>query len=103
MIDDEDVLVRNTAEGLLYDFKRSRKAKDWEASEASLKILDANEYYHHWHSHERELVARQQGPAKVVNTEFQEASQLQAVDGGAKQSGAGANSASRGASSFCIS
>ena len=107
MIDDEDVSVRNTAERLLNDFKKSRKAKDWEASEASRKILDDNEYYHHWHARERESVARQQGPAKVVE-QLQDVSQLLAVvDGGAPPSSqpgaASTDSASKGASPFCIS
>ena len=65
MIDDDDVSVRTTADILLNDLKKSRKAKDWEASEASRRILDDHEYYHHWHATERAFVAAQQGPSHV--------------------------------------
>lgn len=67
MIDDGDVFVRTTADILLNDFKKSRKAKDWEASEASRRILDDHEYYHHWHATERAFVIAQQGSSHVYS------------------------------------
>ena len=65
MIDDGDVSVRTSADVLMNNFKKSRKAKDWDASEASRRILDNHEYYHHWHARERAFVAAQQPPSKA--------------------------------------